>query len=46
LFWSFIDNNPYLERSDMQLDNICKLFKENGNNITLSQLLDEKIVLF
>ena len=45
LFWNFIDNNPYLERSDMQLDNICKLLKENGNNITLSQLLDEDNVL-
>ena len=40
-FWTFIDNNPYLERSDIQLDRICKLFKEHGENVDLSLLLGE-----
>ena len=40
-FWKFIDNNPYLERSDIQLDRICQLFKENGDNVDLELLLGE-----
>lgn len=40
-FWKFIDENPYLERSDMQLDRICKLFEEHGDDVKLSQLLGE-----
>lgn len=40
-FWEFIDNNPYLERSDIQLDRICQLFKEHGDNVDLSLLLGE-----
>ena len=43
LFWQFIDNNPYLERSDIQLDRICKLFKDYGDDVDLELLLsDEK----
>ncbi len=38
-FWQFIDNNPYLERSDIQLDRICQLFKENGDNVSIELLL-------
>ncbi|HFQ61013.1 MAG TPA: hypothetical protein ENK39_01765 [Epsilonproteobacteria bacterium] len=40
-FWEFIDNNPYLERSDIQLDRICQLFKEYGDDVDLSLLLGE-----
>ena len=40
-FWEFIDNNPYLERSDIQLDRICQLFKEHGDDVDLSLLLGE-----
>ncbi len=39
--WKFIDNNPYLERSDIQLDQICQFFKENGSDVNLSVLLAE-----
>lgn len=42
-FWEFIDNNPYLERSDMQLDRICKLFEEYGEDVDLSLLLGESV---
>jgi len=38
-FWQFIDNNPYLERSDIQLDRICQLFKECGDNVSMEDLL-------
>ncbi len=41
-FWQFIDNNPYLERSDIQLDRICKLFEEYGDDADLSLLLGVK----
>ncbi len=40
-FWQFIDNNPYLERSDIQLDRICQLFKEYGDNVSMERLLGE-----
>jgi len=40
-FWEFINNNPYLERSDIELERICKLFKEYGENVDLSLLLGE-----
>ena len=40
-FWQFIDNNSYLERSDIQLDRICKLFKEHGDNVSMKLLLGE-----
>ena len=43
-FWQFIDNNPYLERSDIQLDRICQLFEEYGDDVELSLLMDEKEV--
>jgi N-acyl amino acid synthase of PEP-CTERM/exosortase system len=42
-FWQFIDNNPYLERSDIQLDRICQLFKEYGDDVDLALLLEEKV---
>lgn len=38
-FWQFIDNNPYLERSDIQLDRICQLFKEYEDDVTMEHLL-------
>lgn len=38
-FLQFIDNNPYLERSDIQLDKICQLFKEHGDDVDLALLL-------
>ena len=40
--WKFIDNNPYLERSDMQLDRICQFFKEHGDDVSMEHLLEEK----
>lgn len=40
-FWQFVDNNPYLERSDIHLDRISKLFKEYGDDVSLSLLLGE-----
>ena len=39
--WKFIDNNPYLERSDIQLDRICQLFKEYGDDVSMELLLGE-----
>ncbi len=44
-FWEFIDNNPYLERSDIELERICKLFKEYGEDVDLSLLLGEEDAL-
>jgi len=41
-FWQFIDNNPYLERSDIQLDRIYKLFQEHGDDVDLSLLLEDQ----
>jgi len=38
----FIDKNPYLKRSDIQLDRICKLFIEYGDNVDLELLLKDK----
>ncbi len=40
-FWQFIDNNPYLERSDTQLDRIRQLFETYGEDVDLSLLLAE-----
>lgn len=40
-FWEFIDSNPYLERSDIQLDRICQLFDKYGDDVDLSLLLGE-----
>ena len=40
-FWAFIDNNPYLERSEIHLDRICRLFKEHGEDVALSLLMGE-----
>ena len=39
--WDFIDNNPYLERSDIHLDKICKLFNKYGDDVDLALLLAE-----
>ena len=44
-FWQFIDNNPYLERSDIQLDRICQLFKTYGDDVDLELLLGEKEII-
>ncbi|MCW8822222.1 MAG: hypothetical protein OQK45_08320 [Sulfurovum sp.] len=38
-FWQFVDNNPYLERSDIQLDRISQLFKEFGDDVSMEDLL-------
>jgi len=40
-FWNFIDDNPYLERSDIHLDKICQIFKEYGEDVTMKTLLEE-----
>ncbi|PHS41302.1 MAG: hypothetical protein COB07_02190 [Sulfurovum sp.] len=40
-FWQFIDNNPYLERSDIQLDRICQFFKEFGDDTSIEFLLEK-----
>lgn len=40
-FWQFIDANPYLERSDIRLEAICRLFEAYGENVALSSLLGE-----
>ena len=39
--WQFIDNNPYLERSDIQLDKICQHFKKYGDDIDMALLVRE-----
>jgi len=39
--WNFIDNNIYLDRSDIQLERICKLFKEYGDDVDIALLLGE-----
>lgn len=41
--WKFIDNSPYLNRSDIQLDRISQLFKEYGDDVTMEQLLEEMV---
>lgn len=41
-FWQFIDNNPYLERSDIYLDKIDQLFEEHGDDVDLALLLEDK----
>lgn len=38
-FWQFIDNNPYLERSDIHLDRICQLFQKHGDDVSMELLL-------
>lgn len=38
-FWKFIDNHPYLERSDIQLNRISQLFKEFGDDVSMEDLL-------
>lgn len=40
-FWQFIDNNPYLEHSDIQLDRICQLFEEHGDDVDIPLLLGD-----
>lgn len=42
--WEFIDNNPYLERSDIHLDRICQLFKEHGEDVDLALLLQDQTI--
>jgi len=37
--WQFVDNNPYLERSDIQLDKICQYFKEYGDELDVKYIL-------
>ena len=41
-FWQFIDNNPYLNRSDIQLDRIYQLFEDYGDDVNMELLLGKK----
>jgi N-acyl-L-homoserine lactone synthetase len=43
-FWQFIDNNPYLQHSDIQLDMICRLFQKHGENLDIPLLLQDQNV--
>ena len=43
-FWQFIENNPYLEHSDIQLDRICQLFEEHGDDVDIPLLLRDNRV--
>jgi len=40
-FWQFIENNPYLQRSEIQLDRICQLFQEYGDDLDMKHLLSK-----
>ena len=39
-FWEFVDNNPYLKRSDIKLDKICQIFEEHGDDVSMELLLE------
>ncbi len=39
-FWEFIDKNPYLERSDIHLDQICQIFKEHGKDASMALFVE------
>jgi len=39
-FWEFIDSHPYLDRSDIHLDQICKLFDRYGEQADIPLLLE------
>jgi N-acyl amino acid synthase of PEP-CTERM/exosortase system len=39
-FWEFIDNNPYLQRSDIHLDQICQIFKKHGEDVSMELLVN------
>jgi len=39
--WKFVDDNPYLDRSDIQLERICNLFDTYGDDVDVSLLLGE-----
>lgn len=43
-FWQFIDNNPYLKRSDIYLDKIDELFEKHGGDVDLTLLLADQAV--
>lgn len=40
-FWKFIDDNPYLDRSDIHLDKICQIFKKYGEHVSIERLVKE-----
>jgi len=40
--WQFIDNNPYLERSDIYLVKINQLFETYGDDVDLALLLEDE----
>lgn len=40
--WQFVDNNPYLERSDIHLDRISQLFEEYGDDVNLYLVFREE----
>jgi len=39
-FLNFIDNHPYLKRSDIPLDSLCRLFKTHEEKITIPLLYE------
>ena len=39
-FWEFVDNNPYLDRSDIHLDQICQIFKEHGKDASMALFVE------
>ena len=41
-FWQFIDNNPYLQHSDILLDKICQLFEKHGDDVDIALLLQDQ----
>jgi len=41
-FWQFVDNNSYLQHSDIQLDKICRLFQKHGENLDISLLIQDQ----
>ena len=41
-FLNYIDENPYLSRSDIKLEKIHQLFSDYGENVSIELLLEEK----
>lgn len=41
-FLHFIDNHPYLKRSDIQFDRMTQLFKTHGDTVSMERLLGMK----
>lgn len=43
LLWKCVDNNPYLERSDIYLDRISQLFEDYGDDVNLYLIFKEDV---